>query len=333
MNQDASHQFASGEAGPRKTLEQDLCSLCGDPMPAPFIAVIDNRTGMLDRLFPYAQCRRCGLVSIQPLPDAEATLTGHQQGYGDIVAQAEFQPVRTRRRLNALVNPLRYLWHVVDGMPSLDRLPIRGKVVDVGSGTGEHVAELLRLGFDAVGIEPNPQAVAVATRRGLPVTRGTSENPGYPPGSFDTIILNQVIEHLVDPVSAITTLRGLLRPGGRMIVLTPNVSGWPRRAFGGEWAHWHPPYHVHLFGTRQLERTLTDGGLRVESMRTLTPAYWITSSVELMRHRSRSTGWQLPAAGWQPPHLVRLALAPITRIADALGTGDCLVAVASTRGT
>jgi SAM-dependent methyltransferase len=326
-------QVSGGEAGQTTSRTKALCCLCGDTMPAPFIAVRDNRTGILDRLFHYAQCHRCGLVSIEPLPDREAAVTGHEQGYRDIVAHAELQPVRAKPRMSALINRLRYLWHVVDGMPSLDRLPIRGKVVDVGSGTGEHVAELLRLGFDAVGIEPNAQAVAVATARGVPARRGTSEDPGYPPGSFDTIILNQVIEHLVDPVGAIRTLGGLLKPGGRMIILTPNVSGWPRRAFGGEWAHWHPPYHVHLFGTRQLERALTEGGLRVESIRTLTPAYWITASVQLMRHRSRSTGWQLPAAGWQPPHLVRLALAPITRIADVLGTGDCLVAVASKRGT
>ena len=115
-----------------------------------------------------------------------------------------------------------------------------------------------------------------------------------------------------------------------MIVLTPNAAGWPRRAFGAEWAHWHPPYHIHLFGTRQLERALDEAGLQVDS---ITPAYWIAASVRLRRHRSRATGWQLPAADWQPPHLVRLAVAPITRIGDALGAGDCLVAVASTRGT
>jgi SAM-dependent methyltransferase len=286
---------------------------------------------MFDGLFPYAQCHRCGLVSIRPLPDTDVTLAGHEEGYRDIVAQAERRPSETRRPMSRLIDRLRYLWHLLDGMPALDRLPIRGRVIDVGSGTGEHVAELLRLGFDAVGIEPNPQALAVATRRGLPVTRGTSEDPGHPPGSFDTIILNQVIEHLVDPVTAVTMLSGLLRPGGRLIVLTPNVAGLPRRAFGVEWAHWHPPYHVHLFGPRQLESALTDGGLHVESIRTLTPAYWITASIRLMRHRSRSTGWLLPTAGWQPPHILRLAIAPITRIVDAFGAGDCLVAVASSR--
>jgi SAM-dependent methyltransferase len=313
------------------SIRQVPCSLCGQTMPPPFIALRDNRTGRFGTLFSYARCGSCGLVSIWPLPDQEATLTGHEEGYTDIVAQAELRPIRPGRKMSALLSRVRYLWHLVDGMPALDRLPIQGRVADIGSGTGEHVAELLRLGFDAVGIEPNPQAVEVARRRGIPVSRGTSEDPGYPPGSFDTIILNQVIEHLVDPVKAIAMLRGLLRPRGRVIVLTPNISSWPQRVFGGEWAHWHPPYHVHLFGARQLERALTDGGLRVDSVRTLTPAFWITASVRLMRHRSQSTGWCLPSTGWQPPHLVRLGLAPITRIVDAFGAGDCLVAVASTR--
>jgi SAM-dependent methyltransferase len=316
-----------------ETLDQTPCSLCGEKMPQPFIAVRDNRTSRFAGTFEYARCDRCGLVSIRPLPDHDAAISGHETGYRDVVAQAETRPAPTRGHLGALVAVTRYLWHLVDGMPALDRLPIHGRVLDVGSGTGEHVAELLRLGFEAVGIEPNPEAVALAQRRGLPVSTGSSEEPGYPPGSFDTLILNQVIEHLVDPVRAIAMLRSLLRPDGRMIVLTPNVSGWPRRAFGVEWAHWHPPYHVHLFGARQLNRALTEGGLQVESIRTLTPAFWVTASVKLMWHRSRSTGWCLPTTGWQPPHIVRLALAPVTRIGDALGTGDCLVAVASARGS
>jgi SAM-dependent methyltransferase len=325
-------QQGSGTGAANETLGQALCRLCGNAMFPPFISVRDNRTGLFDGLFGYAPCSSCGLVSIRPLPDREAALSGHSEGYKDIVAEAGRRPVGRDSRMRALTRRIRHLWHLVDGMPALDRLPIKGKVLDVGSGIGEHVAELLRLGFDAVGIEPNPDAVAVATRRGLPVTSGTGENPGYPPASFDTIILNQVIEHLVDPVPAITTLHGLLRLGGRMIVLTPNVSGWPRRVFREDWAHWHPPYHVHLFGPRQLERALTDGGLRVDSIRTLTPAFWITASVELLRHRSRSTGWCLPTVR-QPPHLVRLGLAPFTRIVDALGSGDCLVAVASARET
>jgi SAM-dependent methyltransferase len=222
---------------------------------------------------------------------------------------------------------LKSAWHRMDGMPSVDRLPIEGRVLDVGAGTGDQVAELIRLGHDAIGLEPNAQAVTVARFRGRPVHHGTAEAPPFEDASFDTVILSQVVEHLVDPIAALTSLRRLVRPGGRLIVLTPNVYGLPRRLFGREWAHWHPPYHVHLFGRTQLRRTLSQAGYQVERVATLTPSFWLNMSVQLRRHHSQRTGWVLPAGRWQPPHAVRLLLAPTTRVIDALGFGDCLVAV------
>jgi len=213
-------------------------------------------------------------------------------------------------------------------MPSVDRLPVEGRVLDVGAGTGDQVAELIRLGYDAIGLEPNPQAVAIARDRGRPIRQGTAEAPPFEDSSFDTVILSQVVEHLVDPIAALASLRRLVRPGGRLIVLTPNVHGVPRRLFGSEWAHWHPPYHVHLFGRGQLRRAISQAGYRVEQVTTLTPSFWLNMSVQLRRHNSQRTGWVLPTGAWQPLHAVRLVIAPATRTLDALGVGDCLVAVA-----
>jgi SAM-dependent methyltransferase len=212
-------------------------------------------------------------------------------------------------------------------MPAVDRLPIEGKVLDVGAGTGGQVAELVRLGYEAVGLEPNAQAVAIARSRGWPVHHGTAEAPPFEDATFDTVILSQVVEHLVDPIAALASLRRLLRPGGRLIVLTPNVRGLPQRLFGREWAHWHAPYHLHLFGRRQLRTAIGRAGYRVERVTTLTPSFWLNMSVQLRRRSSQRTGWVLPPGTWQPPHAVRLLMAPLTRTLDALGVGDCLVAV------
>jgi SAM-dependent methyltransferase len=214
-------------------------------------------------------------------------------------------------------------------MPSVDRLPVEGRVLDVGAGTGHQVAELEGLGYAAVGLEPNAHAVAIAQARGRPVRHGTAEAPPFEDESFDTLILSQVVEHLVDPIAALAGLRRLVRPGGRLIVLTPNVRGVPRRLFGGEWAHWHPPYHVHLFGAGQLRRAIGEAGYRVEQVTTLTPSFWLNMSVQLRRHNSQRTGWVLPAGSWQPSHVIRILIAPVMRTLDALGAGDCLVAVST----
>lgn len=303
------------------------CTLCESRDWSKLAVARDNRTGSFTEAFTYLRCRGCGLVSLHPLPDLEELLSDHERGYGGVIAASGPRlPSRLGRR-RWWERRLKQAWHRVDGMPAVDRLPISGRVLDIGAGTGGQVAELVRLGYEAVGLEPNPQAVAIAQSRGHPVRQGTAEATPFEDSSFDTVILTQVVEHLVDPIAALSSIRRLVRPGGRLIVLTPNVQGLPRRLFGGEWAHWHPPYHVHLFGRGQLRRAISEAGYHVEQVSTLTPSFWLNMSVQLRRHHSQRTGWVLPSGTWQPPHAMRLLIAPATRTLDALGIGDCLVAV------
>jgi SAM-dependent methyltransferase len=303
------------------------CVLCGSGDRSQWAVVRDNRTGSFAEAFVYLLCRCCGLVSLHPVPDLSESLSDHERGYGGVIATpgSQLEPLLEERR--RLERRLKQVWHRIDGMPAVDRLPVEGKVLDVGAGTGGLVAELTQLGYDAVGLEPNPQAVEVALSRGIPVHEGTAEAAPFEESSFDTVILSQVVEHLVDPIGALASLRRLVRPGGRLIVMTPNIHGAPRRVFGTEWAHWHPPYHVHLFGGSQLRRAISQAGYRVEEVATLTPSFWLNMSVQLRGHKSQHTGWVLPPGAWQLPHAVRLLIAPLTRTLDVLGVGDCLVAI------
>jgi len=51
----------------------------------------------------------------------------------------------------------------------------------------------------------------------------------YPDGYFDTIVMVAVIEHLIDPEIALKELHRVLKPGGRLIIDTPNIAKWTRR--------------------------------------------------------------------------------------------------------
>ncbi|MGE4296690.1 MAG: class I SAM-dependent methyltransferase [Desulfovibrionaceae bacterium] len=94
---------------------------------------------------------------------------------------------------------------------------LRGRVLDVGCGTGLLSECAPREGY--LGVDHDAASLAAA-RREHP---HAAFAPGLPEnGSFDTIALLAVIEHIPDPAAFLRRLTGLLAPGGRMVLTTPH---------------------------------------------------------------------------------------------------------------
>lgn len=128
-----------------------------------------------------------------------------------------------------------------------------GFVLDVGCGTGRNLANLSRLG-GAVGVDHDPEAVAIAKGRGLeaylPDEFRTSRRAE--PGRFDSLLFAHVAEHLGSNGAADLLLQYLpyVRPGGRVVLITPQEAGYRS-----------DPTHVEFMDTRTLERLSRDVGL------------------------------------------------------------------------
>jgi SAM-dependent methyltransferase len=87
-----------------------------------------------------------------------------------------------------------------------------------------------------VGVELSEWGVAYARREfGLEVYRGTLAERGFAHGSFDVAVMADVIEHLPDPVGEVRRIHALLRPGGLMLILTPDVGSLAARLAGRHW--------------------------------------------------------------------------------------------------
>jgi len=105
-------------------------------------------------------------------------------------------------------------------------VPLAGKrVLDGGCGAGGYVRALRERGIDAHGVEydarkvelyrasaPEPDRVQVGDLAALP----------FPTASFEVVILNEVLEHVPDEPAALREVGRILRPGGALVVLSPN---------------------------------------------------------------------------------------------------------------
>lgn len=98
------------------------------------------------------------------------------------------------------------------------------RLLEIGTGKGRMLRELLRLGVHARGIENNPWMVEESRRihGELPVTLVTGHRIPFPDGSFDVVVSFDVFEHIAESDAHLREVRRVLVPGGRYLLQTPN---------------------------------------------------------------------------------------------------------------
>ena len=143
----------------------------------------------------------------------------------------------------------------------LQALP-RGRLLDVGCGDGQIVQFMQNVGWQAEGVDFDPGAVDNAVRKGLRIHLGTLQSQAYPENSFEAIVMSHFLEHIHEPAELLAECHRILKPGGRLVVLTPNIGSWGHEKFQGCWRGLEPPRHLHIFNSRSLNRLALRTGFR-----------------------------------------------------------------------
>ena len=134
------------------------------------------------------------------------------------------------------------------------------RVLDVGCRTGA-LTQYYAGGNDVVGVDVDSDALARARERlGIETVWADAEE-GFPfeDGSFDVVVMGEILEHLADPAAAVANVHRVLRPGGRFVGSVPNAFrlksrlAYARGRYPGDW----DPTHLQLFTPEALRRLLT----------------------------------------------------------------------------
>ncbi len=189
------------------------------------------------------RCSQCGVATTNPWPsDAQlAEAYGHwyrpKSGRFSCLGDKLLQRVRA-----ALAN-------------RLHRLLPPGPVLDVGAGDGNLVEAFVRLGREAVGLEPYGS--------GPHIRQAEVEEVD---GSWSAVIFRHSLEHVRRPARALIHAAGLVAPGGKLIVAVPNATSIQARAFGDRWFALDLPRHLTHISPAALVSKIQEAGLQVESV-------------------------------------------------------------------
>lgn len=166
--------------------------------------------------------------------------------------------------------------------------PPGARLLEIGCGSGAMLSRMQELGWEVEGIETDPQAVESAKAAGLHVRLGELGAQAYPDSCFDAVYMSHVIEHVHDPVELFAECCRLMKPGGTLVVLTPNTESLGHRRFGESWRGIEPPRHLHLFNRICMRRTVERAGYTVARLCTLAKSadYILSMSAKIARARS-----------------------------------------------
>lgn len=141
--------------------------------------------------------------------------------------------------------------------------PSKGKLLDIGAGTGDFLAYAKIDGWDITGIEPSEKAKAIARKKDVNFAESTEVLKEH---SFDVITMWHVLEHVPNLEKQIKELKRLLKSDGTIIIAVPNFRSFDAKYYRRFWAGFDVPRHLWHFSKKAIKQLFLKEKMKVEKM-------------------------------------------------------------------
>ena len=236
--------------------------------------------------FQVVKCRKCGMVYLNPQPTPEEIAKYYPTNYAPYLSQGPFKPSQILRmiegvKLFLLKNYPKFSYKI----KNIKRLIFKSHThtehenipgsnideiscLDFGCGSGRNMERLREdhPRWEISGLDNSTIACETASAKGFKVYCGNVDQVNLPKKSFDRVYMNSVIEHLHDPRLALQKVNFALKPGGKLKVMTPNISSIGARLFRQYWHALDTPRHLYLFNQTTLKSMLEETGFRIKNL-------------------------------------------------------------------
>lgn len=270
--------------------EEAPCNLCGAddyrrlyerPVSKESLTHVRDFLATSDQFGDYGRivrCRRCGLTYTNPRLRLDRILQGYTQA-----EDTEYAEEAESRSINAYFT-----------LAAIRRHTSKGRLLDVGCAHG-YLLNAARVHFEVRGIELSSCSREYARKQlGLTVDAATLREAAYPDAHFDVVTMVDVIEHLTDPLADLRDAHRILKPGGVLYLVTPDLSGLAAKLLRGRWWGLRPA-HLYYFDPKTMSAMLEKAGFETLETRSFgkifTYGYWLSRIRNYPRLFSGPIGW------------------------------------------
>ena len=136
----------------------------------------------------------------------------------------------------------------------------KGSLLDIGCNIGTFMQVAESQGWKTIGIDINRSAVIYAKKKGLNVFSSAIEHAKLKKSYFDVIMMNDVVEHLENPVEVLEKIKAWLKKDGILFIATPNIGSMIAKISGKNWLHVKPDEHIYYFSKKTISMLLGKAG-------------------------------------------------------------------------
>lgn len=258
-------------------LEEASCCVCGSNKGEIIASGRDFEYNTCSNTFTFKECGVCGLWYLTPRPRI-----------GDLNIIYPYNYYAYDEKSQGKKTLTRFVWDrlekgKINKLAKLIQEPEGAHILELGCANGRFLHLLRRYLPETCkisGVEIDQRAAELAAQiDGVDIYHGFFEDMDFEPDSLDLIIAQQLIEHVPEPRKIIEKAFGFLKPGGAIVLETPNIIGLDRRIFSKRyWGGYHFPRHFNIFSEDTLRQLCKQCGFsRTSSISLISATFWITT--------------------------------------------------------
>ena len=264
------------------TVHHHICPVCSSAAIHPALTVKDHSVS--GDYFVIWACRDCTVRFTQDAPD-EVSIGAYYQS-PNYISHSNTRKGLVNRLYQQVRNyTLRQKARLIGRFAS-----DKGRVLDIGAGTGAFLNTMKAKGWQTIGLEPDAGARAQAQALYQLQLGDPRDLAALTEHSFDAVTMWHVLEH-VHPLHAyLERIKDLLRADGRLVVAVPNYSSLDSAIYGLYWAAYDVPRHLYHFTPRSMDVLMQRHQLKIVAKKRM----WFDSfyiSLLSSKYRKGHTGW------------------------------------------